>query len=129
MMQPGMSARLRKLAAAGQGFEAVAKMLEKLAAEMNSPEEFSVELARLYGDWAQSELAAVQPESALAHLRKAHERHPELLDVTLRLSRLQHERGDRKAAIETLESFLAVAKIGTEIDQAREQLARLKAGG
>jgi lipopolysaccharide biosynthesis regulator YciM len=129
MMQPAMSARLRKLATAGPAFEAVARLLEKLAAETNPPGEFSVELARLYGDWAQAELAAAQPELALGHLRKAREHHPELLDLTLRLSRLQHERGDRKAAIETLESFLAVAKISTEVEQAREQLARLKAGG
>ena len=129
MLQPGMGVRLRKLAAAGQAFEGVAALLERLAAETSPPGEFSVELARLYGDWAQTELAAAQPESALGHLRQAHERHPELLDVTLRLSSLQHERGDRKAAIETLESFLAVVKISGEIEQAREQLARLKAGG
>jgi hypothetical protein len=52
-----------------------------------------------------------------------------LLDITLRLSGLQQERGDRKGAIETLQSFLAVARTPAEIEQARAQLAKLQSGG
>ena len=129
IVRPDFSARLRKLAAAAHDFERGAKLLEKLAAQADSPGEFSLELARLHGDWAQAESAAGKPESALAHLRLAHEQHPELFDIASRLSALQQERGDRQGAIETLESFLAVARNPAEIEQARAQLARLRSGG
>ncbi|MEI9894288.1 MAG: hypothetical protein WDN28_10485 [Chthoniobacter sp.] len=129
IIQPAFGARLRKLAAAAHDFERGAKLLEKLAAQADSPADYSLELARLEGDWAQSELAAGQPESALAHLRTAHVQHPELFEIAWRLSALQQERGDHQGSIETLESFLAVAKTPGEIEQARAQLTKLRSGG
>ena len=129
ILQPAMAARLRALAVASGAFERTAKLLEKLAAEEEGASEFSVELAKLLGDWAQADLAAGRADAALAHLRRAHEQHPELFEIATRLSALQAQRGERKAALETLESFLAVGRNAGEIDQARAQLARLRAGG
>jgi tetratricopeptide (TPR) repeat protein len=129
IVQPALAARLRQLAPAANAFERTAKLLEKHAAESESPGEFSIELARLQGDWAQAELAAGQSAAALAHLRRAHERHPELFEIASRLSALLAGRGDRKGALEALESFLAVAKTPGEIEQARAQLAKLRSGG
>jgi len=129
IVQPALGARVRKLAVAAHEFARGVKLLEKLARQSDAPEEYSLELARLRGDWAQEQSAAGEFESALAHLRLAHEQHPELFDITTRLSALQRDRGDRKGAIETLESFLAVAKNPGEIEQARAQLAALHAGG
>lgn len=129
IMQPAFGVRLRKLAAAAHDFDRGAKLLEKLAAQADSPGDYSLELARLQGDWAQADVTAGQPDSALAHLRRAHEQHPELLDITLRLSALQQDRGDHKGSIETLESFLAVAKNPAEIEQVRAQLTKLRSGG
>jgi len=129
IIRPAFSARLRKLAAAAHDFARGAKLLERQAAQADSPGEYSLELARLQGDWAQAEMAAGQPESALTHLRAAHVQHPELFEIATRLSALQQERGDRQGSIETLESFLAVAKNPGEIEQARTQLAKLRAGG
>jgi tetratricopeptide (TPR) repeat protein len=129
MLKPAFAVRLRKLAGAAHDFERGAKLLEKIAAQADSSGEYSLELARLQGDWAQAEQTAGRPDAALAHLRTAHERHPELLDITLRMSSLQQERGDRQGAIETLQSFLAVAKVPAEIEQAKAQLAKLRPGG
>jgi tetratricopeptide (TPR) repeat protein len=129
IIQPSYAVRLRKLAATTREFARSAKLLERLAAQASSPQEYSLELARLQGDWAQSDLAASQPEAALTHLHQAHEQHPELFDIAFRLSALQQQRGDRQGAIETLESYLAVGKVPTELDQARAQLAKLRSGG
>ncbi|MEZ0254913.1 MAG: tetratricopeptide repeat protein [Chthoniobacter sp.] len=129
MLRPEFALRVRKLAGAAHDFERGAKLLEKVAAQADSPGEYSLELARLQGDWAQAEQTAGKPESALAHLRTARERHPELIDITFRMSALQQELGDRKGAIETLQSFLAVAKVPAEIEQAKAQLAKLRPGG
>jgi hypothetical protein len=52
-----------------------------------------------------------------------------LFDIALRLSSLQQERGDRQGSIETMESFLAVAKNAGEIEQARARLSKLRSGG
>ena len=117
------------MAGAAQEFERGAKLLEKMTAQADSPGEYSLELARLQGDWAQAELTAGKPEAALEHLRAAHERRPELFEIALRLSHLQQDRGDRKGAIETLQSFLAVAHVPAEIEQAKAQLAKLRPGG
>jgi predicted Zn-dependent protease len=128
MMQPDLGSRLRTLAAAAHDFARGAKLLERLAAQSATSGEYSLELARLEGDWAQAEVAAGQPDSALAHLRLAHEQHPELFTIASRLSALQQTRGDRQAAAETLESFLAVGKVPGEVEQARTQLAKLRSG-
>lgn len=129
MLRPALAVRVRKLAGAAHDFERGAKLLEKMAVQADSPREYSLELARLQGDWAEAEQAAGKPEMALEHLRRAHVRHPELFDITLRLSSLQQEHGDRKGAIETLQSFLAVANVPAEIEQAKAQLAKLRPGG
>ncbi|HEY3898750.1 MAG TPA: tetratricopeptide repeat protein [Chthoniobacter sp.] len=129
IIQPSHAVRLRKLALAAHDFARGAKLLERLAAQDSSPQEYSLELARLNGDWAQADLAAGHPEAALTLLRQAHEQHPELFDIAARLSALQQQRGERQGAIETLESYLAVGKVPTELDQARAQLAKLRGGG
>jgi len=129
IVQPAYGARLRKLAGAAHDFERGAKLLEKLVAQTESPGDYSLELALLQGDWAQVESTGGRADSALAHLRAAHVQHPELFDIALRLSALQQERGDHRGSIETLESFLAVAKNPGEIEQARAQLTKLRSGG
>src|SRR5258708_22616289 len=111
-----MVATLRSLAVKARAFSGGEALFEKLATQGIA--EASPALAQLYGDWAESEVSA-QPDAALAHLRKAHERHPELAEIAIRLSALQNERGDRRSAIETLESFLAVGKNAGEIEKAR----------
>jgi tetratricopeptide (TPR) repeat protein len=128
-VHPSFAVRLRKLAVSAHDFDRGARLLEKLAAQASAPEEFSPELARLHGDWAQTLLEAGDQEGTLANLRVAHEAHPELFEITLRFSALQQQRGDHKGAIETLQSFLAVAKAPAEIEQARAQLAKLRSGG
>jgi len=129
IMEPGFGIRLRRLAAAAHDFARGAKLLERLAAQSESPKEYSLELARLQGDWAQSEAAAGQADSALARLRAAHEQHPELFEIASHLSTLQLQRGDHQGAMETLESYLAVGKVPGEVEQARAQLAKLHGGG
>jgi lipopolysaccharide biosynthesis regulator YciM len=129
IVEPALAARLRQVAIAGRTFGRTAKLLERHAAQAESPGEFSLELARLQGDWAQAEVAAGQPAAALAHLREAHERHPELFEIAGPLSAMLAAQGDRKAAMETLESFLALGKNPAEIEQARARLAKLRAGG
>jgi tetratricopeptide (TPR) repeat protein len=129
MLQPSFAIRVRKMAAAAHDFPRGVKLLDRLAAQTESAEEYSLELARLRGDWAQEEIAAGQADSALAQLRIAQEHHPELYEIASRLSALQQQRGDRKGAVETLEAYLAVGKVPVEIEQARAQLARLRAGG
>ena len=129
IVQPELAARLRALATAARAYERTAKLLERQAAQTETPGEFSLELARLHGDWAQAERAAGKPDAALAHLRRAHERHPELFEIAGPLSAALAGRGDRMAAMETLESFLALGKNPAEIEQARAQLAKLRAGG
>jgi tetratricopeptide (TPR) repeat protein len=126
LLRDEMIGSLRSMAGKNRDFAAVAEVLEKLAA-LGAPEASSG-LAQLYGDWGQAE-AAEHPEAALAHLRKAHDLRPELAEVALNLSALQMTRGDRQSAVETLESFLAVAKNPAEIEKVRAQLAKLKTGG
>lgn len=129
ILQPAMAARLRPLAVTSNAFERAAKLLERATAETEGEREYSVELARLLGDWAQAEIAAGQAEAGLARLRRAHEQHPEIFEIATRLSALQAQRGERKAAQDTLASFLAVGTDAGELEQARTQLAKLRAGG
>jgi tetratricopeptide (TPR) repeat protein len=126
LLRNDMIGSLRAMAGKNRDFAAVAEVLEKLAA-LGAPEASSG-LAQVYGDWGQAE-AAEHPDAALAHLRKAHDLRPELAEVALRLSALQMTRGDRQSAVQTLESFLAVARNPAEIEKVRAQLAKLKTGG
>ena len=124
-----MALRIREMAKAQAGFAPVVALLEKIMAQAGESPDLSLALAQLYGDWAAADLLAGQPDAALAHLRKARERRPDVADIALRLSALQSERGDRRGAIQTIETFLAVARDPAEIEQARAQLAKIKAGG
>ena len=54
--------------------------------------------------------AAIAELTALALLRKARERRPDIADFTFRLSALQAEQGDRRGALQTLQGFLALAR-------------------
>ncbi len=129
ILRADMAARLREMARGQAGFEPVTGLLEKLMAEAGEAPELSLALAQIYGDWAAADLLAGQSEAALTHLRKARERRPDLAEIALRLSVLQAERGDRRGAIQTIETFLAVARNSDEIEQARAQLVKIKAGG
>ena len=130
IVQPAFASRVRKLAVTARDFARGVKLLENLAAQAESPQEYSLELARLQGDWAQSEVAAGQTDSALAHLRAAREKHPELFEIASHLERSSSRRGATgREPIDTIESFLAVAKVPAEIEQAKAQLAKLRAGG
>ena len=104
-------------------FPAAAALLEKLTGQ-NAPRCITgaLKALRRVGGF---EIAA-DPKAALAHLKKGRDLHPELFDLVSRLSKLQNETGDRRAAIETLESFLAVARNSGEIEKARAQLAKLR---
>ncbi len=129
ILRPGMALRLREMAKAQAGFEPVVALLERIMAQAGESPDLSLALAQLYGDWAAADQLADQPDAALAHLRKARERRPDVADIALRLSALQAERGDRRGAMQTIETFLAVARDPAEIEQARTQLAKIKAGG
>ena len=120
-----MIGSLLSMAGKNRDYAGVALILEKFAAQ--GVADASAGLAQLYGDWGKAE-ASDHPGTALVHLRKAHDLRPELADVALRLSALQIDLGDRRSAMETLESFLAVAKNPAEIEKARAQLAKLKTG-
>ncbi len=129
ILQPGMGARLREMAKGQSGFAPVVTLLERAVAQAGESRPFALALAQIYGDWAEAELLDGQTEAALSHLQQAREFRPDLADLALRLSALQAENGDRRGAIRTLETFLAVARVPAEIEQARAQLAKLKPGG
>ena len=129
ILRPGMAARIREMAKAQAAFEVAAALLEKIMAQAGEVPDLSLALAQIYGDWAAADLLAGQADAALAHLRKARERRPDVADIALRLSALQAERGDRRGAVQTIEAFLAVARDAGEIEQARAQLAKIRAGG
>ena len=79
---------------------------------------------------AASEATSGKVDPALAHLRRAHELRPEVFEIARDLSVLQSQNGSAKAAIETLESYLATASgKSAEAAKAQEMVARLKAGG
>ena len=121
---------LRQLAKDEQRFEEVGAILEAIVKQAPTSSDFTSELARLYGDWAASEVAAGKIDPALAHLRRAHEMRPALFEIARDLAVLQSQNGSAKAAAETLESYLATAPtIPAEATRAKELLARLKAGG
>ena len=124
-----MALRLREMAKAQSVLEPVIALLEKIMAQAGEVPDLSLALAQLYGDWAAADMLAGQPDAALTHLHKARERRPDVAEIALRLSALQAERGDRRGAMQTIETFLAVAHDAAEIEQARAQLAKIKAGG
>jgi tetratricopeptide (TPR) repeat protein len=129
ILRASWASRLRKVAVDAHEFARGGKLLEILAAQSDVSQHYSREWSLLQGDWAQSEASSGQVDSAIAHLKAARERHPEIWEVASRLSALQQQRGDRTGAIETLESFLAVGKTPGEVEQARRQLAKLRNGG
>ncbi len=124
-----IAAALRQLATGEQRFDDVAAIFEAVVKQPLAGNDFTLELARLYGAWAASEVAAGKIDPALAHLRRGHELRPEFFEIARDLAILQSQNSAGKAAIETLESYLAAATIvPTEAAKAREMLARLKAG-
>jgi tetratricopeptide (TPR) repeat protein len=127
--RPGMGPRLREMARTQSSFGSVTVLLEKMLAQSGESPELSLTLAQIYGDWAEADLKAEQPDAALAHLRKARERRPDVADFAFRLSALQAKQGDRRGAIQTLQTFLALARDPGEIEQARELLTKLRPGG
>ena len=126
-IEPGMAARLRTMARVDRNFDLVATLLEKLVAQSPEPPDMPVELARLYVDWAQHELATEGADAAIEHMVKAHALRPALFEVASGLATVQAQRGEREAAIETLQLFIGTSKIAGETAKAREFLAKLNA--
>ena len=129
-MTTSMAAALRQLAMGDRRFDDVAAIFETLAKQQPAGSELTLEMARLYGDWAAAESTAGKVDPALAHLRRAHELRPDVFELARDLAILQSQNGGAKAAIETLESYLA-APSGKPADAAKAQelLAKLKSGG
>ncbi|MGB8167256.1 MAG: tetratricopeptide repeat protein, partial [Chthoniobacteraceae bacterium] len=121
---------LRQLASNEQQFAEVAAIFESLVKQQPAGSEVTLEMARLYRDWAASESGAGKVDPALTHLRRAHELRPEVFEITRDLAVLQSQNGAAQAAIETLDVYLASAT-GKSADtaKAQEMLAKLKAGG
>lgn len=125
-----MAATLRQLAGSAQRFEDVAAIFESLVKQQPAGSDLTIELARLYGDWAASESTAGKIDPALAHLRRGHELRPDLFEIARDLAVLQSQNGSAKDALETLESYLASAKgKPAEAVKAQEMVVKLKAGG
>ncbi len=76
------------------------------------------EAAAFYVAWADQEAASPDghptPEAALAHLVRAHALDPESFPIANRLARLQMERRQDAAAVETLRGFLSVDALPEE---------------
>jgi tetratricopeptide (TPR) repeat protein len=127
-LTPAIAATLRELAKADTAFEEVAAIFEEMA-QQPSGSELTLELARLYADWAATEVAVSKTDSALDHLGRAHKHRPEVFEIARDLATLQSQTGAKKAAIDTLVSYLSAGKNPADLEKAEELLARLKTGG
>lgn len=108
IVEPGLLARLRALAAGTGSFAGAVAALEKLARQ--DAGEPALQLALLLADWAEADLVTGQQEAALPRLRRAQELRPALFPIAQKLSALHRARGEQQLATETLERFLAVAR-------------------
>jgi tetratricopeptide (TPR) repeat protein len=118
---------LRELTRAADDFQRAASLLEQLFMENPAlPLDLRRELALLYSDWGRSDLQRLQNEVALVHLRRGHELLPEYFPIARQLSDLYLQRGESKAAAETLDRFMAASKNAAEKETARQLLARIR---
>ena len=126
IMEAGLSARLRALAAATKQFDKVAALFERIVAQapLESVEP-SAELAGLYGDWAEVELTELREEDALAHLQRSHELKPDLFAPMQRLAEMLLKRSDPAAAARVVQDFLAASQIPGEKEKAQVLFERI----
>jgi tetratricopeptide (TPR) repeat protein len=128
-LTPAICGALRTLGKESRDFQPIAALLEKLAKQSPENVEVTLELARLYADWSEDDLAASKTDAALEHLGRGHELRPDVFEVARQLATLQSQTGSAKTATATLESFLAAGTNAAEIAKAQEMLARVKQGG
>ncbi|MEO7319640.1 MAG: tetratricopeptide repeat protein, partial [Chthoniobacteraceae bacterium] len=126
VMEAGLSARLRALASASRDFDKVAALFEKIVAQapLESVEP-RAELAALYGEWAEDELALSQEDAALAHLKRSHELKADLFAPMQRLADLLAKRGDSPAAARVVQDFLTTSQVPAEKEKAQRLLERI----
>ncbi len=120
--------RLRTAAQENRNFDEVAGAFEKLIGQAGVPADLPLQLAQLYGAWAEAELDASNLAPALTYLQRGHKLQPGFFQIAFRLATVQAERSDRAGAIATLDSFLAASTEPTETAKARTFLAQLKSG-
>ncbi len=119
-------ATLRTAAASGDRFEETARLLEDVLRQgAGDAPEIAPDLALLYFDWAQRDLASGRNEPGLEHLVRAQKLAPAHFGIAERLSTLQRERNDRTGARAVLDAFLRASRQPSERDQAKELLRRL----
>jgi predicted Zn-dependent protease len=87
--------------------------------------EESSALALILFDRAESELASLQVEPAVARLQRAHELKPEIWMIAERLAELRLKRNEPKLATKVLNAFLSVATDSAEKDKARQMIGRI----
>jgi tetratricopeptide (TPR) repeat protein len=126
IMEAGLSARLRALAAATKQFDKVAALFERivLQAPLESVEP-SAELAGLYGDWAEVELTELRDDAALAHLQRSHELKADLFAPMQRLAEMLLKRSDPAAAARVVQDFLAASQVPAEKEKAQQLFERI----
>ncbi|MEQ1861390.1 MAG: tetratricopeptide repeat protein [Chthoniobacteraceae bacterium] len=104
-------------------FDAVATVLENALAQ--GATDLAADLAGLCADWAEAELAALQVESAITHLERAHELRPDHWPAAERLARLRLERQEPQLATKVLNQFIEAATDDAARDKARQLLSRV----
>jgi hypothetical protein len=126
IIEAGLSARLRALAAATKQFDKVAAFFERIVSQapLESVEP-SAELAGLYGDWAEVELTELRDEAALAHLQRSHELKADLFAPMQRLAEMLLKRSDPAAAARVVQDFLAASQIPAEKEKAQQLFERI----
>ena len=125
-MEAGVSPRLRALANEARAFDKVAALLEKLVAQ--SPLESvepRAELAALYGEWAEDELALSQEDDALAHLKRSHDLKTDLYPPMQRLAEILAKRGDVAGAARVVQDFITSSAAPAEKEKAQKLLDRI----
>jgi lipopolysaccharide biosynthesis regulator YciM len=108
-------------------FAPAVELLERTVQQSTPPKaEQTLALADLYCAWAEADLNALQLEAAFTHLRAAQQIRADHFRTAKLLSQLYAERGDRKLAARTLETFLAASKDSEEREKARKLLTRVR---
>jgi tetratricopeptide (TPR) repeat protein len=122
ILDTAMHAKLRTAVKQTGDFEAAQAWLER---RLSQHGEESLALALMLFDRAETELASLQVEPALARLQRAHELQPGLWKIAERLAELRLERKESKAAAKVLNTFISVATDSAEKDKARQVLSRI----
>ena len=126
VLESGTSARLRALASASRTFDKVAAAFEKIVAQSPLESvEAKAELAALYGEWADNELALSQDDDALAHLKRSHELKADLFAPMKQLAELLAKRGDVPGAAQVVQNFLIASPVPAEKERAQRLLDRI----